>query len=108
MCTFAGARANAMFSAGLRAAGVVPRSMDNFAISVTGTGTDVLAAAFEAINADSCSCRAPVDSRMISELKFGICLPTHLAEEVLRLRMSDAGALNECLRRPRRWIRLAP
>lgn len=104
--TFAGTRANAMLSAGLRAAGVVPRSMDNFAISITGISTDVLTAAFDAINPDRC--QAPVDSRMISELKFGICLPPHLVEEVLRLRMSDASALNECLQRPRRWIRVPP
>jgi hypothetical protein len=103
--TFAGTRANAMLSAGLRAAGAVPRSLDNFAISVTGISTDVLAAAFDAINCESC--RPPVDSRMMSELKFGICLPPHLAEEVLRLRMSDADSLNETLQRPRRWIRVS-
>jgi hypothetical protein len=103
--TFAGARANAMLSAGLRASGVVPRSLDNYAISTTGTSIDVLAAAFDAINYDSC--RTPMDSRMISELKFGICLPPHLAEKVVQLRMSDASTLTECLQRPRRWIRPA-
>jgi hypothetical protein len=95
-----------MLSAGLRAAGVVPRSLDNFAICVKETSTDVLAAAFDAITHDICG--APVDSRMISELKFGVCLPPRLAEEVIRLRMSDVSALNECLQRPRRWIQFAP
>ena len=102
--TFAGNRANSMLSVGLRAAGVVPRSMDNLGITVTGVSTDKLAAALDMIDQDSC--KAPVNSRMISELKFGICLPPHFAEEVLRLRLSDPTALEKCLQRPRRWIRL--
>jgi ATP-dependent Lhr-like helicase len=102
--TFAGIRANAMLSAGLRAAGVVPRSMDNFGIALTGTSTDRLEATLKAVSRECC--RAPIDQRLVAELKFGTCLPANLAAQVLGLRLSDFDALDECLQRPRRWVRL--
>jgi hypothetical protein len=100
--TFAG-RANAMLANGLRSAGAPPRIVDNFGITVRANDQPRVAAALDHITEEDCE--PPVGRRILSELKFGSCLPEKIAEGVLRSRLSDFAALRECLRRPRRWIR---
>jgi ATP-dependent Lhr-like helicase len=100
--TFAGGRANAMLANALRNAGIAPRVADNFGVLLRQMDQVGLAAAIDSVNEQSC--RAPVDARMLAELKFGICLPERLAKDVLRARLSDFGALQSCLKRSRRWI----
>jgi ATP-dependent helicase Lhr and Lhr-like helicase len=101
--TFAGGRANAMLANALRSAGAFFRIVDNFGITFGATDERHLAAALDRVTEQDCG--APVDARMLSELKFGICLPARMAEDVLRARLSDFDALRLCLDRPRRWIR---
>jgi ATP-dependent Lhr-like helicase len=103
--TFAGGRANAMLASALRSAGGSPRTLDNFGVTLREMDKATLTAALDGIT--DANCPAPVDMRMMADLKFGICLPDKLAEEVLRLRLSDFGALQRCLQRSRRWIRIA-
>lgn len=100
--TFAGGRANAMLARALRSTGAPPRIVDNFELSFHATDQPRVAAALECITEKDCE--APVDPRMLSELKFGSCLPQTIAEGVLRARLSDFDALRTCLRRPRRLI----
>jgi ATP-dependent Lhr-like helicase len=103
--TFAGGRANAMLSSQLQAAGASVRASDNFGITLRHIDRATLAATLErATNAD---CSAPVDARMVDELKFGICLPPKLAEDVLRVRLSDLDALHHSLRRSRKWVQIS-
>jgi ATP-dependent helicase Lhr and Lhr-like helicase len=102
--TFAGGRANAMLARALRSAGALPRIVDNFGLSFHAADQPRVAAALECITEEDCE--APVDPRMLSELKFGSCLPGTIAEGVLIARLSDFDALRTCLRRPRRWIRV--
>jgi ATP-dependent Lhr-like helicase len=103
--TFAGGRANAMLVSALRSASGSLRTMDNFGITLRDLDQAALATALDGIADVNCS--VPVDGRMMAELKFGTCLPDKLVEEVIRLRLSDYGALHRCLQRLRRWIRIA-
>jgi ATP-dependent Lhr-like helicase len=100
---FAGSRANAMLASALRSAGASPRIIDSFGITVRANDEPRLAAALGHITEEDCE--PPVDRRILSELKFGSCLPETIAKDVLRARLSDFTALRECLRRPRRWVR---
>jgi hypothetical protein len=75
------------------------------AITLLGMNHDSLAAVLDKVTDEDC--RAPVDRRMIAELKFGACLPGKLAHDVLRVRLSDFGALQYCLQRTRKWIRIS-
>jgi ATP-dependent helicase Lhr and Lhr-like helicase len=101
--TFAGSRANAMLASAARSAGAFPRIVDNFGITVRATDEPRLVAALDHITEEDCE--PAIDRRILSELKFGSCLPEKIAESVLRARLSDFAALREYLRRPRRWIR---
>ena len=103
--TFVGGRANAMLASALRSAGGSLRTIDNFGITLRDMDNATLAAELDGIT--DANCPAPVDTRMTAELKFGTCLPDKVAEEVLRLRLSDFGALHRCLQRSRRWIRIS-
>ena len=100
--TFAGGRANAMLAGALCKAGASLRTMDNFGITLIGISKGALAAALDKITEEDC--QAPVDARMESELKFGICLPKNLVVDVLRERLSDFDALHQSLQRSRKWI----
>jgi hypothetical protein len=102
--TFAGGRANAMLAQALHRAGGSVGATDNFCITLLGMNQASLAAALDKIPDEDC--RTPVDRRMMAELKFGICLPEKLAQDVLRVRLSDFGTLRLCLQRPRKWIRI--
>jgi ATP-dependent helicase Lhr and Lhr-like helicase len=102
--TFAGGRANAMLANTLRSAGGSLRRVDNFGITLRDIDKATLTTVLDGIT--EANCPAPIDSRVMAELKFGTCLPDKLAEEVLRLRLSDFGALHRCLQRTRRWIRI--
>lgn len=102
--TFAGGRANAMLASSIRSGGGSLRTVDNLGITLREMDKKALAAASDNITEEDCP--APVDTRMVGELKFGTCLPEKLAEDVLRLRLSDFGALHDCLQRSRRWIRI--
>jgi ATP-dependent Lhr-like helicase len=101
--TFAGGRANAMLASALRSAGASSRVVDNFGITFGATDEKQIVAALDRIAVEDCE--PLVDRRMLSELKFGICLPHRMAEDVLRARLSDFDALCHCLSRRRRWIR---
>jgi ATP-dependent Lhr-like helicase len=100
--TFAGGRANALLGSALKATGVPIRMADNFGLTLRQVQQTALMMAMENINDGTC--RVPVDARMVAELKFSACLPNELAEQVLRLRLSDLGSLHQCLQRSRRWI----
>jgi len=76
--------------------------VDNFGVTLREMDKATLDAALDSISDENC--RVPVDPRMLAELKFGACLPEKLAHDVLRLRLSDFGALHHCLQRSRRWI----
>jgi ATP-dependent helicase Lhr and Lhr-like helicase len=102
--TFAGGRANAMLASALRSAGASSRVVDSFGITFGATQEPHLAAALDRITEQDCA--PPIDTRILSELKFGSCLPKRMAEDVLSARFSDYDALHLCLRRPRRWIRV--
>jgi ATP-dependent helicase Lhr and Lhr-like helicase len=103
--TFAGGRANAILAQALRKAGGSVRTADNFGLTLLGMNHASLAAALDKITDEDCC--APVDRRMMAELKFGICLPDKLAQEVVRLRLYDFGVLHHCLQRTRKWIRIS-
>jgi ATP-dependent Lhr-like helicase len=103
--TFAGGRANAMLSTPLQGAGASLRTLDNFGITLRDADKTTLAAAFD--RAKEADCQAPVDMRMMDELKFGVCLPSRLAEDVLRARLSDFDGLQHCLQRRRKWIQIS-
>lgn len=100
--SFAGGRANAMLASGLRAAGIAVRSFDNFSVIARGGDDLSFIKVLDAFELEDC--RAPVPARAVAQMKFGSCLPDSLAEEVLRVRFSDADAVDICLQRPRRWI----
>jgi ATP-dependent Lhr-like helicase len=103
--TFGGGRANAMLSSPLQAAGASLRTVDNFGITLRDMDKTTLAGVLD--RAKEADCQAPVDTRMMDELKFGVCLPGKLAEDVLRSRLSDFDELQHCLQRPRKWIQIS-
>jgi ATP-dependent helicase Lhr and Lhr-like helicase len=103
--TFAGGRANAMLAGALQSAGASLHNVDNFGLTLRRMKKAALVATFDKI-AHGGTC-APIHAHTLVELKFGICLPEHIAEDVLQVRLSDSCALQQCLQRPRRWIRLA-
>jgi ATP-dependent Lhr-like helicase len=103
--TFAGGRANAMLAGALRAAGGFLRTLDNFGITLRDMDKATLASLLDRIT--DADCRVLVDARMMTDLKFGVCLPDYLAEDVIRIRMSNFDALHRCLQRSRKWVRIA-
>jgi ATP-dependent Lhr-like helicase len=103
--TFAGGRANAMLSSPLQGASASLRAIDNFGITLRDIDKTTLADTLDRLT--DADCQAPVDARMIDQLKFSVCLPGKLAEDVLRARLSDFDALHHCLQRPRKWIQIS-
>jgi ATP-dependent helicase Lhr and Lhr-like helicase len=95
--TFAGGRANAMLSTSLQTAGASLRAIDNFGITLRDMDKTALAAELDRLT--DADCQAPVDMRMIDELKFSVCLPNKLGEYFDALHLS--------LQRPRKWIQIS-
>jgi len=97
--TFAGALANATIASGLNGAAV--RS-DDFGISLKSADGARVAEAISEL--EPRSLRVPVPDNVISELKFGSCLPADLAASLVEDRLSDRLGVAATLCRSRRVI----
>ena len=105
--TFAGVRANAMLAHALRERFGIPSAVDNLddqarpASSIKKSSTS----AIEQMRADPPDVVNAGDiGKAIKELKFSICLPVSMAENMLRTRLADTEGVSENLRRTIRRV----
>ena len=104
--TFAGLRANGMLADGIRQRLGLASTFDNLVIkmdrAVTQDTSDNLVGALR-----SCPPQSPAIAdldKAIEELKFSVCLPHSLAEEMLTLRLMDVPAMNDVIHQATRWV----
>ena len=104
--TFAGVRANAMLAHALRERLGIHSTVDNLTIKLDRPlNQEVFDGAVEQMRADPPDAATVGDmDKAIKELKFSICLPVSLAENMLRARLADTEGVSEILRRTIRRV----
>jgi ATP-dependent Lhr-like helicase len=104
--TFAGLRANAMLAHALHERFGIASAVDNLAIKLDRPlNQEVFDSAIEQMRADPPDVVSAGDiGKAIKELKFSICLPISLAENMLRARLADTESVSEILKRRIRWL----
>jgi ATP-dependent Lhr-like helicase len=96
--SFAGGRANATIASGLSKENLRVRRADNFSISVASATLTDVSRALRSI--DPSALEVPVPERVVTELKFGSCLPPGCACAVLSARLAAPAAIEAALQRP--------
>lgn len=97
--TFAGSRANATLAGTLASAGLTISSQDNFVIRFGSSALSEVERCVRRVRAGEVPLRSPdVDERALEGLKFSVCLPEHLAEQVIQRRGEDRAAVTWAMR----------
>jgi ATP-dependent Lhr-like helicase len=104
--TFAGLRANAALSDAMRTEFGVGTSADNLAIRIEGmSGMNGMELIHRALRKNppksGCSIEA---QKAIDDLKFGACLPIHIARSMFAVRLADSAAVTHTLDQPIRMV----
>ncbi|WMT76291.1 DEAD/DEAH box helicase [Bradyrhizobium sp. Ash2021] len=100
--TFAGGAATASIAAGLTAQGLAVSSFDDLSITLRSNDLTGVAKVLRSIDTDSVHPRLPDD--LGAALKFGLCLPAKIIENVLKVRLSDPSAVAATCRKELRLI----
>ena len=104
--TFAGVRANAMLAHALRERFGIPSAVDNLTIKLDRpVNQEVFESVIEQMRADPPDVVNAGDiGKAIKELKFSICLPVSMAENMLQTRLADTEGVSGTLRRKIRRV----
>jgi len=104
--TFAGLRANTVLGELVKSLRADASREENLSIRLRdGVGVDDLRARIRAADAEN-NHPMPVIDEALESLKFGACLPAHLVQQTLRVRLSDPDAVAACLEEPIRDVSL--
>ncbi|MDX8483145.1 DEAD/DEAH box helicase [Mesorhizobium sp. VK24D] len=99
---FAGGAATSSIAAGLTERGLTVVGFDDLTITLRTSNLEHVAQGLRDIDPTSVHPKLPYD--LGSSLKFGLCLPSEVIEDVLAARTSDTGAVAATYRRPLRLI----
>ena len=103
MWTFAGGRASAAIARALRRAGLRVASWDDLSVTIRCELAEPVIAALAAI--DPLEARPDLPPDLDNALKFSVCLPKYLIEQIFFARLADPEAIGASLSRRVRSIR---
>jgi ATP-dependent Lhr-like helicase len=99
---FAGGLVSASVARALTEGGISTTGWDD--VSVTVRARDVATVSLALAKIDPYTARPALPEDMVAALKFGLCLPPHVAEAVLVARTSNFGEIAQTVSRPARRI----